>query len=217
MNQKEEYIIWKLGENQTRLEKLKTKQTQKKEDLKTLEKEKEKNEVALSALRSELNDISEEFKLIKKENNQLNKDKKKLDNLGKISITSHAIVQFLDRAKGMNISEFREKVKSRIVDGELKTESIAKIQDHQVVEYLINEGIIDLPDVERQILPDNIRDLITKSELIGGSGIFTTKDGYRLAVNGMKVVTFLPRKEKSKKISKLYIKKEKRRPRKMKL
>lgn len=217
MNQKEEYIIWKLGENKIRLEKLKDKQDQKKEDLKILQGENEKNKVAIDALREELNDISNEFKHIKKQNKQLLKDKGRLDKLEEISITSHAVVQFLDRARGMNINVFREKVKEKMFNGAENVESEIKVQDHHVVEYLVSEGIIILSDVEKQILPDDVKSLITKSELIGGSGIFTTKNGYRLAVNGRKVVTFLPKKEKSKKINKLFIKREKRRPRKMKL
>jgi hypothetical protein len=178
---------------------------------------KEKGKTILAAMRDELEELSNQLVEIVKENKQLNKDKQKLKSLEEIIVTNHAVVQYLDRAKGMNIDKIREKAREKMLANGSKIQSTTKVPDHKVVEYLVEEGIINLEQVEKEILPDNVKKLIMSDELLGSTGTFTTKGGFRLAVSAGKVVTFLPKKEKAKKINTHLVKREKRRPRKMKL
>jgi hypothetical protein len=177
----------------------------------------DKEKLTLNALKAELNEIFEELGKVKSEASALNKEKHKLKDLEEVNVTSHAIVQYLNRATGMDIEKIRTKVRKKMVNEGSKISPTTKIQDHQVVDYLVNEDLIDLEQVEAEILPESVKELIMSNELLGSTGTFTTKDGFRLAVSGGKVVTFLPKKEKSRKKKTGLFKREKRTIRRMKL
>lgn len=168
---------------------------------------KDNRDTNLKKLKSELTEISIKLRDSKIENHQLHKENKKIKYLENIGITKHAIVQYLNRYKGMDIDKIREDIK-------FKTNS-KKIEDHIVVEHLVADGIINLEEIEREILPEDVKKLITADELLGSSGTFELKSGFRIAVSDGSVVTFLPKKEKSKKI--FVSKKEKRKLKKMRL
>ncbi|MEK6828540.1 MAG: hypothetical protein AABY15_00205 [Nanoarchaeota archaeon] len=162
----------------------------------------------------ELKEISDELCKLKIENKKLNQEKHKIKKLKEVEITSHAVVQYLNRARGMNIESIRNEVAKKLSEGG-ETKEISDIKDHMVVNFLVEENRINLKEVESDILPESVKKLITANELIGSTGTFHTNNGFRLAVSCGKVVTFLPRKEKPMKI-KIKLK-EKRKIKKMKL
>lgn len=155
--------------------------------------------------------IQKELTETKNRNAELNKERNKLRKLNQLNITSHAIVQYLDRAKGENISS----IKKEIIN--LRDNDDEEVQDHQVIDFLIDKGRIDREEIEKEIVPDRIKKTILSDELIGMAGTFKRRDGFRLVVKNSTVVTFLPKESKPRKKGNFYIKKVKRKPRKMKL
>lgn len=154
---------------------------------------KTKKETSVEAAKKELKEIEDKLQAVKKDNRSLHKEKHKLKVLGEVQITSHAIVQYLNRAKGVNVDELRKEFADKYSHA-----SVDEVKDHMLVDYLVSENRIDLKEVESDILPESVKKLITASELAGSTGVFGTNDGFRLAVSGGKVVTFLPKKEKIK-------------------
>ena len=173
---------------------------------------KNKKGFSIDYAKKELKSISDDLCKLKDENIKLNKEKHKIKKLGDVQITSHAMVQFLNRARGMNIENIRKEMFEKFVD---KFNNISEIKDHMIVDYLVEEGKIDLKEIESDILPESVKKLITANELLGSTGTFVIKDGFRLAVSAGKIVTFLPKKEKPLKV-KIKIK-EKIKVKKMKL
>jgi len=173
--------------------------------------------LAIGILKKELEDLSKQLFEAKAENRTLKKEKEKCLDYDDVKVTSHAVVQYLNRAKNLDIEKIKAKVRESLINSGAEAQSIAQIQDHQVVEYLTSEGLINLSEVEMEIMPESVKKLIMKDELIGSTGVFPTKGGFRLAVSGGRVVTFLPRKEKVTKKKVGFFKKESRAPKKMKL
>lgn len=171
----------------------------------------------VNALKAELNEIYLELENAKKEGTILHKELRSLKNFEEITITSHAVVQYLNRAKNLDIENIKIKVRENLIDSGAEVKPTTQIQDHQVVEYLTSQGLINLSEVEMEIMPESVKKLITKDELLGSTGVFMTKGGFRLAVSGGRVVTFLPKKEKVTKKKVGLFKKESRAPKKMKL
>ena len=227
-----EFIEWKLKQNMGIIEDLKKEHIQKSEEIKNLEasdvnadveekksilikiqeshkkelislKERHKKErdeamsaylgsknkkgYSLNSAKRELKDISDKLCKLKIENRKLNQERHKVKNTKDIEITKHAVVQYLNRAIGMNIDDIKVSIRKKILTDGIEIKDSAPIQDHQVVDYL------------------------------GSTGTFVTKDGFRLAVSGGKVVTFLPKKDKPRKKIAAIFRKEKREPKKMKL
>ena len=178
---------------------------------------KNKKGYSINSAKRELKDISDKLCKLKIENRKLNQERHKVKNTKDIEITKHAVVQYLNRAIGMNIDDIKVSIRKKILTDGIEIKDSEPIQDHQVVDYLISENLIDLKQVEDEILPESVRNLIIKDELLGSTGTFVTKDGFRLAVSGGKVVTFLPKKDKPRKKIAAIFRKEKREPKKMKL
>lgn len=175
---------------------------------------KEAGRNVLKKISKEISDIRIDLNAIRKEHKALKKRKQEIEDLGEVKLTSHAIVQYLNRAKGYDIEAIKQEVKDEINNSGLKINQNTGVADHMVVDFLVKHGRIDLPAIEDEILPDDIKDLITANELLGSTGTFTTKSGFRLAVTGGKVVTFLPKKTKTKRKG---YKTQKRGPKRMKL
>lgn len=166
----------------------------------------------INRLKSEKNAIIIELSEIKEKNKELNKERSKLRKLNQISVTSHAIVQYLDRGKGQDIKlikkEFAEKIEK----------NLSEVKDHEFVDFLVKEGRIIREDIEREMVPEYIKKIILSDELLGTTSTFKRKDGYRLVVKNSSIVTFLPKDDKPRKKGKYYGEKKVKKPlRRMKL
>jgi hypothetical protein len=177
----------------------------------------DKQKLTMGAIKDELGELSKQLSDANIENKTLKKELKKCVEYEDVKVTSHAVVQYLNRAKNLDIEKIKAKVRENLINSGDEINSKTQIQDHQVVEYLTGEGLINLSEVENEIMPESVKELIMKDELLGSTGVFPTKGGFRLAVSGGKVVTFLPRKEKITKKKVSLFKKESRAPKKMKL
>jgi hypothetical protein len=182
---------------------------------------KNKVKFVLGSLKEELDSISKELAETKSENKKLNKEKGRMKDLDDVKITSHAIVQYLDRAKNMNLTKVRNEVRAKLIEDGLNIKPTTKIRDHAIVEYLVEKGVIDLEKVREDILPEKVKEVMLRDELVGSTGTFTTKDGFRVVAKNGNIVTFLPKPVKKKKKSKPFYggkrERNKRKIRKMKL
>jgi len=174
----------------------------------------------VSQVKSERLSIQKELTAIKKEDSELNKERRKLNNLNKFSISSHSIVQYLDRALGMDIKRLRQEVKEARKRSDYNyrfNKNEPGIPDHETIDFLIRKGAVDLKKVEEEMVPENIKKTILSDELLGTTGTFKRKDGFRLVVKNSTIVTFLPKESKSKRKGNFHGKRDKKKPRKMKL
>jgi hypothetical protein len=183
------------------------------------EAKKHKNEV-LGALKSDMEALQKELKEIKNENKELNREKDRALKLKQLNVTSHAIVQYLDRAKGLDLKD----IKKEIIEARKEEDysirfdkNSSEVPDHEIVEFLILEGKLEREKTEKAIVTDKIRKLALSDELIGSTGTYTRTDGFRLVVKNSSVVTFLPKAAKTRKKGNKFSKRFKRKPRKMKL
>jgi hypothetical protein len=160
---------------------------------------KEKAKFVLGTLKGELEEIQSGLADAKIENKKLNREKGLLKNWKDVTITSHAIVQYLDRAKNMNLAKIRKEIRAKMVEDGFVIKQSTKIHDHAVVEYLTEKGIINLEKIEEEILPEELKDLLLREELVGSTGTFTTKGGFRVVAKNGTIVTFLPKPVKRKK------------------
>lgn len=172
---------------------------------------KTRKESLVANIKSEITSIQKELSEIKNKNSELNKEKSKLIKLNQLSVTSHAIVQYLDRAKGEDI----KKIKKEIIS--LREDKDIEVQDHQVIDFLVEKGRINREEIENEIVPDRIKKIILSDELIGMSGTFKRKDGFRLVVKNSAIITFLPKESKPIKKGSFYGKRDKKKLRKMRL
>lgn len=181
---------------------------------------KDKTKFVLGTLKEELDSITSELAETKVENKKLNKEKGLMKDLEDVTITSHAIVQYLNRAKNMNMTRIKNEVRAKLIEDGLTIKPGTKIRDTSIVNYLVDKGSIDLEKIKEEILPENLKGVMLRRELVGSTGTFATKNGFRVVAKNGKIVTFLPKPEKKKKKKKPFFgKREKVRKkiRKMKL
>jgi len=169
----------------------------------------------VAQVKSERLAIQKELTAAKKDNAELNKERHKLKRLNKLSVSSHAIVQYLDRAIGIDIKKLKKEIQGK--RKEEGKDKFVQVPDHEIVSYLEGIGQINRGDIEKVIVPENIKKTILSDELLGTTGTFKRKDGFRLVVKDSTIVTFLPKEAKTRKKSNFYGKRIKRKPRKMKL
>lgn len=165
----------------------------------------------LSELKVELSGIQKELLEINKSNLELNKERHKLRKLNQLNITSHAIVQYLDRAKGEDINSIKKEIAN------IRGSKSSEVQDHEVVEFLEASGKINIEEIEKEMVPEKIKNTILSDELLGMSGTFKRRDGFRLVVRNSSIITFLPKEDKPKKNNRIYGERVKRPLRRMKL
>ena len=148
---------------------------------------------------------------------ELRREKKRLRNIGEVNVTSHAIVQYLDRAKGVDVKSIRKEIQDERISED--KEKFDKIPDKIVVDFLVQKGKIDVEKIEKDILPADIKKILLSNELSGSSGTYTLKNGFRIVVVKGNIVTFLPIASKPKRFPKGKRKngRSKRKIRKMKL
>jgi len=178
---------------------------------------KDRAKFVLGTLKDELDEIQKSLAEAKSENKKLNKKKSLLKDWEDVTITSHAVVQYLDRAKNMNLTKIKKEVRAKMIEDGFVIKPTTKIHDHAIVEYLSEEGVINLEKIKEEILPEDLKGIMLRDELIGSTGTFTTKNGFRVVAKNGRIVTFLPRPEKKKKSSYCKREKVKRVIRKMKL
>jgi hypothetical protein len=151
----------------------------------------------------------------KQKNKELKEEKRRLRKMNVVGVTSHAIVQYLDRAKGMDIVAIKREVNNK------RKEEISKkfvqVPDYALVDYLVSEGKLNREEAEKSILTEKIKKLVLRDELLGSTGTYTRFDGFRLVIKNGSVVTFLPKASKPRKRANKFSKRVKRKPRKMKL
>ena len=214
-------FLQELQESQKKeLDELKARQKEEKDKaMSTYLKLKSKVKFVLGTLKEELESITKELAEAKVENKRLNKEKGKLRGLDDVKITNHAIVQYLDRAKSMNLTKIRNEVRAKLIKDGLDIEPSTKVQDHSIVEYLEEKGVIDLEKIRDDILPEKIKEVMLRSELVGSTGTFTTNNGFRVVAKNGTIVTFLPKPDKRQKKKVFHGKRErvKKKIRKMKL
>jgi hypothetical protein len=160
---------------------------------------KEKVKFVLGTLKEELDEIQSNLADAKSENKKLNKKKSILKDWEDVTITSHAVVQYLDRARNMNLTNIKKEVRAKMIEDGLVIKPTTKVHDHAIVEYLSGEGVINLEKVKEEILPADLKGIMLRDELVGSTGTFTTKDGFRVVAKNGRIVTFLPKPEKKKK------------------
>jgi len=166
----------------------------------------------LNRIKLEKSVIIRELSEIKAKNKELNKERSKLRNLNQISVTSHAIVQYLDRGKGQDIQLIKKEVAEKL------EKNLSEVKDHEFVDFLVEEARIIREDIEREMVPEYIKKMILSDELLGTTSTFKRKDGYRLVVKNSSIVTFLPKDDKPRKKGKYYGEKKVKKPlRRMKL
>jgi len=173
---------------------------------------KERKANTLDKIKEERAVILKELTKIKEENKELNKEKSLLKKLNQISVTSHAIVQYLDRGKGQDIKLMKKELSEKL------EKSSSEVKDHELVDFLVEEGRIVREDVEKEMVPDRIRKTILSDELLGTTATFKRRDGFRLVVKNSAIITFLPQESKPRKKGKYHGEKRAKRPlRRMKL
>jgi len=168
-----------------------------------------------SSFRDGLARIQKELKEAKIKNRELNKERGKLRKLNELTVTSHAIVQYLDRAKGMDVINLKREVNNKRKESGLK--KFVQVPDHELVDYLVAEGKLNREETEKLILTDKIKKIVLRDELLGSTGTYTRFDGFRIVIKNSSVVTFLPKAAKPRKKGNKFSKRIKRKPRKMKL
>lgn len=173
---------------------------------------------SIESLKEKMQEAGQNYYEVKEECKELRKEKRRLKKIGEINLTSHAVVQYLNRARGIDIEKIRKEIRDKMMEEDETVKETRKIPDHQVADYLIKEERIDLKEIEDYMLPSNLRKVILSDELAGSTGTFTLKDGFRIVVKGGMVVTFLPKAPKPKRTKRgRRNKRDKRGPRKMKI
>lgn len=174
---------------------------------------KEDKSSALDILRIERSEIIRKLSDINIKSKELKAEKKKLIKLNQVYISSHSMVQYLDRARGVDILSIKKEITDKSEDKKL-----SEIQDHEIIDFLSKENRIVIEEIEDEMVPENIKKTILSDELLGISGTFKRKDGFRLVVKNSTIITFLPKEAKIKKKGSYYgLKKEKKKIRKMRL
>ena len=160
----------------------------------------------LDRLRAERNSIILEISEVKKKNKELNKERSLLKKLNQVNVTSHAIVQYLDRGKGQDVNSMKKELSEKL------EKSYSEVKDHELVDFLVEEGRIVREDVEREMIPEYMKKTILSDELLGATATFKRKDGFKLVVKNSTIITFLPKDVKPTKKGKYYGEKRVKRP-----
>lgn len=213
IEEKKQFLLTLQDRHKKELDKLKERHKLEKESAHWDYKEaKDEKANRLDRIRSEKNAIMKELSDVIVKNKELNKERSNLKRLNQVSVTSHAIVQYLDRGKGQDIKLMKEELSEKL------EKNVSEVKDHELVDFLVREGRIVRNDIEKEMVPEHMKKTILSDEFLGTTATFKRKDGFRLVVKNSAIITFLPQDVKPRKKGKYYGEKRVKTPlRRMKL
>lgn len=91
--------------------------------------------------------------------------------VGNITISSHAVLRYLERVENININLIRK--------------NKHKLRDGKIVRYLETTNKIDIQQIKQAMITDKIKDLVN---ILGGNGVYPNKT-FRLVMQNYNVIT----------------------------